>query len=231
MDLLERTIYHVPDPPRQPRQRPMKVLALGFSRSGTESLSRALQTLGYEHVFHGWHVWQSRPMLWRAWVKLIRRKYGADGTVPGDTGLTRDDFDAYISQFEAVTDLPWPTFAREMIAAYPEARVVLNRRSDVDAWYRSYCTVLKPLTSGLFYHVFPWFQADLYWTRRFVDELLKPYFYGSWERHGKWVYEVHSAMVRGLVPGDNLLEWGVEEGWGPLCEYVLLYTVGTFCCY
>ncbi|OJJ56434.1 hypothetical protein ASPSYDRAFT_59741 [Aspergillus sydowii CBS 593.65] len=220
MDLLERTIYHVPDPPRQPRQRPMKVLALGFSRSGTESLSRALQTLGYEHVFHGWHVWQSRPMLWRAWAKLIRRKYGADGTVPGDTGLTRDDFDAYISQFEAVTDLPWPTFAREMIAAYPEARVVLNRRSDVDAWYRSYCTVLKPLTSGLFYHVFPWFQADLYWTRRFVDELLKPYFYGSWERHGKWVYEEHSAMVRGLVPGDNLLEWGVEEGWGPLCEFL-----------
>lgn len=199
----------------------MRVLALGFSRSGTESLSRALQTLGHEHVFHGWHVWQSRPMLWRAWATLIRRKYGSEGTVPGDSGLTRDDFDAYIGQFEAVTDLPWPTFAREMIAAYPEAQVILNRRSDVDAWYRSYCTVLKPLTSGLFYHVFSWFQADLYWTRVFVDELLKPYFYGSWERHGKWVYEEHSAMVRGLVPGDNLLEWSVEEGWEPLCKYVL----------
>lgn len=196
----------------------MQILALGFSRSGTESLSRALQKLGYEHVFHGWHVWQARPMLWRSWVKLGRRKFGDDGTVPGDTGLTREDFDAYISQFEAVTDNPWPMFAPEMIRAYPEAKVILNRRSSVDAWYRSFCTILVPLTTGMFYHVYSWFQADLYWTRRFVDELFKPFFRGSWERHGKWVYEEHSAMIRGLVPQENLLEWTVEESWEPLCE-------------
>lgn len=27
-------------------------------------------------------------------------------------------------------------------------------------------------------------------------------------------------MARGLVPKERFLEWGVEEGWGPLCEFL-----------
>lgn len=27
-------------------------------------------------------------------------------------------------------------------------------------------------------------------------------------------------MVRGLVPSERLLEWTVEDGWGPLCAFL-----------
>lgn len=27
-------------------------------------------------------------------------------------------------------------------------------------------------------------------------------------------------MIRGLVPKERLLEWTVEDGWGPLCEFL-----------
>ena len=27
-------------------------------------------------------------------------------------------------------------------------------------------------------------------------------------------------MVRGLVPPDRLLEWYIEDGWGPLCAFL-----------
>jgi len=27
-------------------------------------------------------------------------------------------------------------------------------------------------------------------------------------------------MIRGLVPKDRLLEWCVQDGWGPLCEFL-----------
>jgi hypothetical protein len=27
-------------------------------------------------------------------------------------------------------------------------------------------------------------------------------------------------MIRGLVPKDRLLEWSVEDGWEPLCEFL-----------
>ena len=30
----------------------------------------------------------------------------------------------------------------------------------------------------------------------------------------------HSAMIKGLVPQDRLLEWSIDEGWEPLCEFL-----------
>lgn len=33
-------------------------------------------------------------------------------------------------------------------------------------------------------------------------------------------YEEHYAMVRRVVPRERLLEFNLQEGWGPLCEYL-----------
>ncbi|KAF9892068.1 hypothetical protein FE257_002474 [Aspergillus nanangensis] len=219
MSTLEEWLYPVPPPPPRPRTKPMRVLALGISRSGTESLARALRILGYDHVFHGFEIWERTPMLWKTCALLGRRKYCSLGTIPGHSGVTREDFDLLYGDCEAITDQPAPQFARELIAAYPEAKVILNTR-EMDAWHRSLCTVLRPLTTGVVYHVLPWFNADLYWERQFVRDCLGPFFHGSWERHGKWVYEAHSAMVRGSVAKERLLEWTPEEGWGPLCRFL-----------
>lgn len=30
----------------------------------------------------------------------------------------------------------------------------------------------------------------------------------------------HSAMIKGLVPPDRLLEWSIDEGWEPLCKFL-----------
>lgn len=30
----------------------------------------------------------------------------------------------------------------------------------------------------------------------------------------------HCNMIRGLVPKERLLEWSVEDGWEPLCEFL-----------
>jgi hypothetical protein len=34
--------------------------------------------------------------------------------------------------------MPCASFAAELVAAYPDAMIILNRRSDVDAWYKSF---------------------------------------------------------------------------------------------
>ncbi|KAE8153680.1 P-loop containing nucleoside triphosphate hydrolase protein [Aspergillus avenaceus] len=219
MELIERWLYDVPEPPKRTRDRPMKILALGMSRSGTESLSRALRILGYDHVFHGFEMWQNTPMLWKGWTQFGRRKWGQSRDTHGTSGLTRADFDSFFGHCEAITDQPGAIFAPELIAAYPEAKVILNHRN-VDAWHRSFCTVLRPLTTGLFYHVLPYFNANLYWEAQYLSECVKSFYHGSWERHGKWVYEQHNATIRGMVPADRLLEWTVEDGWEPLCRFL-----------
>lgn len=216
MNTLESWLYHTPYE-AQSRTKPMRVMALGFSRSGSESLSRALRILGYDHVFHGFEMFTHTPTLWRPWTLLARRKWGNASTVTGSSGLERSDFDALLGHCEAITDQPGALFAPELIKAYPEAKVILNHR-DVDDWYRSFISVIRPLTSGTLWHVLPWFHADLYWQRRFVADAQLPFFRGSFTSHGKWVYEEHNAVIRGMVPREQLLEWTVGEGWESICR-------------
>ncbi len=107
--------------------------AVGPSRSGTESLREALVKLGFDHCYHGWDTaFDPRQ---QQWLSLIRKKYG---TPAGGSDLTDKDFDGVIGHCRAITDLPAAFFARDLIEAYPRAKVILNYRDGVDAWYRSF---------------------------------------------------------------------------------------------
>ncbi|KAI9368051.1 hypothetical protein BJX61DRAFT_525687 [Aspergillus egyptiacus] len=217
---LEKRLYTVPPQPPRSRTKPMQVLALGMSRSGTESLRRALIILGYDHVYHGFDMSESTPMQWKEWAVLGRRKFGLTGTThKGDPLITRDDFDSILGHSEAVTDQPCAIFAADLIKAYPEAKVILNHRN-VDSWYESITALILPHARGFWYHVLPWFQADMYWAVQYTIHCFNMHFYGSLERNGKWVYEQHSATIRGLVEPEKLLVWKVQDGWEPLCRFL-----------
>lgn len=47
-------------------------------------------------------------------------------------------------------------------------------------------------------------------------------FYGDHldEKNVKRVFQEHYDEVRSLVPKDRLLEYRIEEGWEPLCEFL-----------
>ncbi|GES61221.1 indoleamine 23-dioxygenase protein [Aspergillus terreus] len=68
-------------------------------------------------------------------VVLQRRKW--EGLPDGDVNITAEDFDALLGHADAVVETPAWFFASEMIQAYPDAKVVLNLRQDLDAWHRS----------------------------------------------------------------------------------------------
>lgn len=135
IDAVFGRLYAIPAPSRP--HRPLQVLCVGPSRSGTDSLRQALQQLGYAHVFHGYetllpHNRHQKPIL----SKLVNKKYRS-GRTNGDVAFTAEEFDELLGEYDAATDMPVAMFAAELAAVYPEAKVVLNRRVDVDAWYRS----------------------------------------------------------------------------------------------
>jgi len=118
-----------------------------------------------------------------------------------------------------VTDFPAACFGPELIAAYPDAKVVLTTR-DPDAWVESIRATLY------------WRYNDkvLYWLS-FVDwghrlwapmyaMMFSRFFEGDFDRNAKRVFEQHSAELRSLVPAGKLLEYDVREGWGPLCDFL-----------
>lgn len=60
-------------PAQRKRTKPMQVLALGLPRVGTDSLSKALQELGYDHVYHGFNTLSdARDNV--NWCDLMHRK-------------------------------------------------------------------------------------------------------------------------------------------------------------
>lgn len=222
-DQLLHFLYGLPPPTTGKRKEPMQVLAVGISRSATESLREALHLLGFNHTYHGFDTVLPPPSL-EAIYRLLQKKY-ATAPSPGKTSkLTAEDFDIVLSGSVGVSDLLAAEFAPELIEAYPDAKVILNVRRDLDGWYAS-----MQQTMGYFDRnpvdwdwCKSWFSADLFWIRQAMCRTLMPRFFrGSFHSNGKWVYEQHVAMVKGLgLPEDRLLQWSVEDGWEPLCRFL-----------
>lgn len=157
MPAVKSTLYHTLYPTHhqpQRRSQPMQVLAVGISRSGTESLQRALHKLGIEHVWHGYDSILP-PYSLEEWYRLAAKKY-AERPPPNGSGgenstglkISREEFDVILGGCVGVSDLPAAAFARELVAAYPEAKVILNFRRDLEGWKRSFAGTLGTYEEG-----------------------------------------------------------------------------------
>ncbi|KAF9885343.1 hypothetical protein FE257_012960 [Aspergillus nanangensis] len=225
-DRVKELIYGFPKPPPRARSKPLQVICVGPPRSATESLSVALRQLGLT-TYHGWDIaFEENAAYIQGWDKLARRKW--KGAPDGDAHITREDFDALLGHADAVVDSAASFFAAQLIEAYPEAKIILNTRRDLDAWHRSAMkTLVSDIEDSWFYWMLHFFNADLFWIWEFISvngypNLFRSPFKGNARegiaRNGKWVYREHCNMIRGLVPKERLLEWNAEDGWDPLCK-------------
>ncbi|KAM0740310.1 hypothetical protein ACQRIT_005494 [Beauveria bassiana] len=214
MERLKESIYGLRVAPRI-RTTPMQVLAVGPSRSGTGSLREALLQLGYHHTYHGFDtvVHPEDDIIWHK-LRLKREKLG-----PGS--LTAADFDQVIGHCAAITDHAATAFALDLIAAYPDAKVILNVRKDVDAWHRSVMQTLMPLHRSWTFWVRSWFCSELFWVREsFMRGNWDKFYRGDFEQHSRAVLEQHCQAVRSQVAPERLLEWEIQDGWAPLCLFL-----------
>ncbi|KAF6514847.1 hypothetical protein HZS61_005981 [Fusarium oxysporum f. sp. conglutinans] len=211
----------VPEPPPRKRTKPMEVLCVGLPRSATESLQTALLKLGYDHTYHGWDIVYETPNYsskWRRWF----------GSLDGNTTITKEEFDEVLGHSVAVTDAAGSVFAAELIAAYPDAKVVLNYRRDLDAWHESVVKTLVSVHENWALYVLSCLGKAPFWGWHVYERFMWPGLFRALDgnietgiaRNGKWVYKEHCNMIRGLVPKDKLLEWTVEDGWEPLCKFL-----------
>ena len=152
------------------------------------------------------------------WLVALRAKYDGKGEPFG-----RQRFDQLLGHCQAICDAPATCFTPELLKAYPDAKVVLSNR-DVDDWYLSVnSAILENINSpktkilGLLTSLT---RSPNRWTRPVWKRVFSDYYDGNFEKNGKRVFQEHYDMVRDLVPADRLLEYRVEEGWLPLCEFL-----------
>ncbi|KAL9102455.1 MAG: hypothetical protein Q9163_002385 [Psora crenata] len=77
------------------RRVPMRVLALGLSRTGTESLQKALLRLGFAECYHAWRL-LANPGPCKTWSAWLDAKYLGQGKIPG-----RKEFDVVLGDCQA----------------------------------------------------------------------------------------------------------------------------------
>ncbi|KAH7127555.1 P-loop containing nucleoside triphosphate hydrolase protein [Dactylonectria macrodidyma] len=196
------------------RSVPMKVLILGVGRTGTASMRAAMKQLGYVDTYHMMNCSIENPPDALMWMDALTAKYDGKGKP-----FTREDWDQLLGGSQAVCDWPAIAFAKELIEAYPEAKVVLTNR-DVDSWHAS---TMKTVYWRVTDHELRWL-SNFDWAAGMYYPMLKKFFdtffEGDFPNRGKDVFKRHYAEIRALVPQDNLLEYRVQDGWDPLCKFL-----------
>jgi hypothetical protein len=193
---------------------PLKIIGAGFGRTGTSSLHAALNQLGLP-CYHMVEV-----------IENPANKSHLDfwcNVANGAAGL-QHDWEAVFSNYTAAIDNPACCVWRELLAAYPDARVILTLHpGGADAWYDStmdtiYFTetlwqfkVLELATA--FGKKMGEMSRKLIWQRSHQ---------GTMSDRAKAIahYHRHIADVTASVPADRLLVYSVDQGWQPLCAFL-----------
>ena len=192
----------------------LAVIGAGLPRTGTLSMKRALEALGLGRCYHMEEVFAAHERA-KAWAS-----YFTGGPVDWD-----QVFDGYGAAVDAPAYLAW----RDLMIAYPDAKVVLTVR-DADSWYDSMRkTILADgyldqlMATDLAPMLGPMVQAMLAVAGGPPSPPDAPP--GPPPKELMMAMrEAHNAQVRREVPADRLLVFEVSQGWEPLCRFLGLPT-------
>lgn len=187
----------------------MKVLGVGFGRTGTASLKQALELLGLGPCFNMQTV-LDEPQRAEHWLAAAAGRVGWDEVFAG---------------FQSTVDWPGAAFWRELVGHWPDAKVILTVR-DPEQWCESMSrTIFRPSTR--------WDRtlrrirqrADPRATQ--VHHMIRTVVAGGVfdgragdRQHLLEVFRRHTADVVKAVPADALLIYHVGDGWAPLCRFL-----------
>lgn len=185
----------------------LKFIGAGLSRTGTLSLSNALEILGFKSIH----------------FDTKRLNDILDGSVQQPSFRRYDDVDA-------VVDLPAAYFYQELMEAYPGSKVILTIR-EIEAWWRSVDSHLNKYgvteekrikhRLGERFGFRPWKELSYDSFRR---TLRKQAFGSATPREFlyKKKYRQHNDLVLATVPPERLLVLNIAagEGWEKLCPFV-----------
>lgn len=141
--------------------------------------------------------------------------------------LDRVFWDKLLGHVSACTDFPANMFGPELIAAYPEAKVVLVER-DVDKWYPSFeQALIKSQENPLLTSIVGQLEPKMKKLGSLVGNgMMRGQFKSEngaeWRKNAKKMYKEHYASLRGELQDqpNRLLNFKLDQGWTPLCDFL-----------
>ena len=191
------------------------VIGTGLSRTGTTTLRKVIEELGLGPCYNSTELF-IRPRGIEFWEALEK----------GD----KVDFEDFFKNYNAIIGFPCYIFHQQLKGKYPDAKLILSYR-DPEVWHEDISRTVFESESS---HVnkayadevrsFDPYLADCilrihglqkrilednYFEGRFADKDFAVQRYMEWNEDIKTIYAE-----------DELLEYQVTEGWGPVCEFL-----------
>jgi hypothetical protein len=178
------------------------------------SLKAALEELGFSKCYH--------------MIELLMNPHQVAYWEAASAGKPVD-WNALFEGYQAAVDYPACRYYRELLAQYPDAKVILTVR-DPGSWYESCSETIFnvgrqgpgqgggppelpfPGDPQLFGRIFGMIRRD-FWDGDFK---------GATDDRARTieVFNRHTEAVKSYVPGGKLLVYEVKDGWEPLCRFL-----------
>jgi hypothetical protein len=174
----------------------LEVIGTGLGRTGTKSMHSALNRLGFGPCHHMIEV-ITRPETMPTWIAVAK----------GDR-----DWDKVFAGYRSMVDWPGVQYWRELIAYYPDAKVLHTTR-DAESWFEStQASIFNPSSLARFAEgpMSEFFRAAIGDVRDHLND--RAFMIDYFNRH--------EAEVKATVPPERLLIYPVGSGWAPLCEWL-----------
>lgn len=184
----------------------LKVIGAGFGRTGTLSLKTALEELGFGKCYHMVEILR-KPSHWKHWAEVMQR---------GEA-----DWESLFRGYHAALDWPVAAYYKDLMAAYPEAKVILTVR-DPNSWHRSIMTTIYQAQRKSVLR----FSRMIPRLHEFLDAMERAIWQGVFhdkledKAHAITVFKNHIAEVKRIVPPHRLLVFEARQGWEPLCSFL-----------
>jgi len=193
---------------------PLEIIGAGYGRTGTMSTYTALNDLGFP-CYHMFEVIENKENKTHLdfWNNVANQPAGQ-----------QHDWEQVFANYTATVDNPGACVWKELMVAYPEAKVILTLHPrGPEAWYRSTIETIYFTENRWQFRFLKRFVPFAKKMGNMAGKLI-------WQRsHGGTMenkqaaiarYEEHINEVKAAVPPDKLLIFSVDQGWEPLCTFV-----------
>lgn len=180
---------------------PLRVVGAGFGRTGTLSMHKALNQLGFGPCHHMFEVTEN-PAMKSRW-----RDFMAGGSI---------DWEKLFEGYRSCVDWPAAHFWRELMQVFPETKVILTWRSPESWWGSFEKTLLK-------FYLTTEDRASVGY--QIIDRVFDGRAAERDHAIATYVANVESVMTE--VPPDRLLIHRLGDGWAPLCASLGVPVPGT----
>lgn len=177
----------------------LAVIGAGFGRTGTLSLKLALEQLGFGPCYH--------------MIEVVRSAERGQHWIDAAEGRAVD-WNTVFAGYRATVDWPACDYWRELVQAFPDAKVILSVR-DPEGWYRStQNTIFNEANRARI--------ADNPHMLRIMQAIAEHNFAGSLSDKDGLIaaFNRHNEAVRKAIPAERLLIYQAEQGWEPLCRFL-----------